>query len=99
MQAEQLHEYNEFEESEPRTPEPLVEPLQVEPPDGGYGWVVVGASFINLVFLSSALLAFPIFLPEFLNTLGKDYQTLEVAVIGSTQTGVMLYFSKFMFVL
>ena len=69
------------------------EEVEWEPPDGGYGWVIVVTSFFNLIFFSSALMGFPVFFKEFKQNLGKDNS--QVSIIGSIQTGFMFYFSKF----
>lgn len=65
----------------------------LEAPDGGYGWVIVLVSFLNLILLSATFTSFSILMPEFITVL--PVSTAEVAAIGSIQIGFMFYFGKY----
>lgn len=58
------------------------------PPDGGYGWVVVFASFMCNLVVDGIAYTFGIFLPELVNYFGEGKGT--VAFVGSLLSGVYL---------
>lgn len=58
------------------------------PPDGGYGWVVVFASFMCNLIVDGIAYTFGIFLPELVNFFGEGKGT--VAWVGSLLSGVYL---------
>lgn len=67
------------------------EPVAVEvpsPPDGGYGWVIVFASFICFVIVDGIIFSFGIFLREFATTF--DESKGATAWVASIQTGCYL---------
>lgn len=63
------------------------------PPDGGYGWVVVFASFMCNLIVDGIAYTFGIFLPELVTYFGEGKGT--VAWIGSLLSGVYLAAGKF----
>ncbi|XP_077524461.1 uncharacterized protein LOC144136214 [Amblyomma americanum] len=70
---------------------PDEEPAAVEvpsPPDGGYGWVIVFASFICFVIVDGIIFSFGIFLREFATTF--DESKGATAWVASIQTGCYL---------
>lgn len=58
------------------------------PPDGGYGWVVVFASFMCNLVVDGIAYTFGIFLPELVKYFGEGKGT--VAWVGSLLSGVYL---------
>lgn len=62
------------------------------PPDGGYGWVVVFASFMCNLIVDGIAYTFGIFLPELVIYFGEGKGT--VAWIGSLLSGVYLAAGK-----
>ncbi|XP_043193230.1 uncharacterized protein LOC122365772 isoform X2 [Amphibalanus amphitrite] len=58
------------------------------PPDGGYGWVVVAASFICNMIVDGIAYSFGIFMPEFVEYFGEGVG--KVAWVGSLLNGVYL---------
>ncbi|XP_015610429.1 monocarboxylate transporter 12 [Cephus cinctus] len=67
------------------------EEIEVEmlvPPDGGWGWVVVAASFMCNVFVDGIISSFGIFLNDIGSTFGVS--RARVALVGSLQTGFYL---------
>lgn len=58
------------------------------PPDGGYGWVVVFASFMCNLVVDGIAYTFGIFLPELVEYFGEGKGT--VAWVGSLLSGVYL---------
>ena len=58
------------------------------PPDGGYGWVIVLASFVNHILVDGISYTFGVFYIEFLNYFkeGKG----KTALVGSLLCGVYL---------
>lgn len=58
------------------------------PPDGGYGWVIVFASFICFVIVDGIIFSFGIFLREFATTFGESKGA--TAWVASIQTGCYL---------
>lgn len=67
------------------------------PPDGGYGWVVVFASFMCNMIVDGIAYTFGIFLNEFVNYFGEGKG--KTAWVGSLLTGVYLSAGKFFFYL
>ncbi|XP_064470615.1 monocarboxylate transporter 12-like [Ornithodoros turicata] len=64
-------------------------PIEVpSPPDGGYGWVVVFASFICFVIVDGIIFSFGIFLREFAHTFNESKSS--TAWVASIQTGCYL---------
>ncbi|UYV83096.1 hypothetical protein LAZ67_22002204 [Cordylochernes scorpioides] len=59
-----------------------------EPPDGGWGWVIVTASFLSNVVVDGIAYTFGLFLPEFVRYYGASTGT--VAWVGSLLTGCYL---------
>lgn len=66
----------------------------VRAPDGGYGWVVVLASFFCNIIVDGVIFSFGVFLPEISN----DLQVSKGATswVGSLQTGFYLIAGKFL---
>lgn len=62
------------------------------PPDGGYGWVVVFASFMCNLVVDGIAYTFGIFLPELVTYFGEGKGT--VAWVGSLLSGVYLAAGK-----
>jgi hypothetical protein len=62
------------------------------PPDGGYGWVVVFASFMCNLVVDGIAYTFGIFLPELVTFFGEGKGT--VAWVGSLLSGVYLAAGK-----
>ena len=62
------------------------------PPDGGYGWVVVAASFICNMIVDGIAYSFGIFMPEFVEYFGEGVG--KVAWVGSLLNGVYLSAGK-----
>ncbi|CAN7982454.1 unnamed protein product [Ixodes hexagonus] len=58
------------------------------PPDGGYGWVIVFASFICFVIVDGIIFSFGIFLREFAATFNESKSS--TAWVASIQTGCYL---------
>lgn len=67
------------------------------PPDGGYGWVVVFASFMCNLVVDGIAYTFGIFLPELVTYYGEGKGT--VAWVGSLLSGVYLAAGELLFVL
>lgn len=63
------------------------------PPDGGYGWVVVFASFMCNLIVDGIAYTFGIFLPELVTFFGEGKGT--VAWVGSLLSGVYLAAGEF----
>ena len=68
--------------------------LQEEPiaPDGGYGWVVMIASFFSSVIVDGVCFAFGIFYLEYLDTFQEDRS--KTAWIGSVLNGMYMITGK-----
>ena len=58
------------------------------PPDGGYGWVIVFASFINHVIVDGIAFTFGVFYLEFLDFFGEGKG--KTALVGSLLCGCYL---------
>ena len=70
-------------------PEPEVEGADGPvAPDGGYGWVVMVASFFSSVIVDGVCFAFGIFYLEFLDTFQEDRS--KTAWIGSVLNGMYM---------
>lgn len=63
------------------------------PPDGGYGWVIVFASFMCNLVVDGIGYSFGVFLPELVNyfEVGKG----TVALVGSILAGSLLAVGEF----
>lgn len=59
-----------------------------EPPDGGYGWVIVLAAFLSNFVVDGIANSFAVFLPEYQRYFGSTAGT--TAVIGSLLIGTYL---------
>lgn len=66
---------------------------QIRAPDGGYGWVVVLASFFCNIIVDGVIFSFGVFLPE----ISRDLQVSKGATswVGSLQTGFYLIAGEF----
>lgn len=60
----------------------------IVPPDGGWGWVIVAASFMCNVVVDGIIFSFGAFLPK----IGEHFTVSKasVAMVGSLQTGFYL---------
>ncbi len=58
------------------------------PPDGGWGWVVVFASFVNHVVVDGITFTFGVFYMEFLEFFGESKG--KTALVGSLLAGFYL---------
>lgn len=67
------------------------------PPDGGYGWVVVFASFMCNLIVDGIAYTFGIYLPELVTYFGEGKGT--VAWVGSLLSGVYLAAGKWILLL
>lgn len=65
------------------------------PPDGGYGWVVVFASFMCNMIVDGIAYTFGIFLPELVTYFGEGKGT--VAWVGSLLSGFYLAAGKILY--
>ena len=67
------------------------------PPDGGYGWVIMLASFVCNVIVDGVCFSFGIFYLEFLQHYGESKS--KTSIVGSVLNGMYLsmgkYFKKF----
>lgn len=63
------------------------------PPDGGYGWIVVFASFLCNIIVDGTIFSFGIFLQEIANEL--QVSKSATAWVGSLQTGFYLIVGPF----
>jgi hypothetical protein len=60
----------------------------VVPPDGGWGWVIVGASFFCNLVVDGIIFAFGMFLRDIAGTFGES--KAKVSIIGSLLAGFYL---------
>lgn len=60
----------------------------VQPPDGGWGWVVVAASFVCNFFVDGMIFSFGPFLTEIQSSLDTSYT--QVALVASLLSGCYL---------
>lgn len=58
------------------------------PPDGGWGWIIVGAAFITYVLVDGVKYSFGMIFMELINTFQRSNS--ETALIISLQTGALL---------
>lgn len=58
------------------------------PPDGGWGWVIVGASLLANIIVDGITYTFGVFLPKFQQAFNKPKSTIALA--GSLQVGTYL---------
>lgn len=63
------------------------------PPDGGYGWVIVFASFFCNMVVDGIAYTFGVFLDEFVSYFGEGKG--KVAWVGSLLSGMYLTAGKF----
>ncbi|XP_063991262.1 monocarboxylate transporter 14 [Diachasmimorpha longicaudata] len=70
-----------------------VEVEMIVPPDGGWGWVIVAASFMCNLIVDGIIFSFGVFLPH----ISRDLNISEpsVALVGSLQTGFYLMAGPF----
>ena len=67
------------------------------PPDGGYGWVIVFASFVNHIIVDGIAFTFGVFYLEFLQYFGESKG--KTALVGSLLCGCYLMTGKTCFCL
>ena len=60
----------------------------IVPPDGGWGWVIVTASFLCNLCVDGIIFSYGIFLNDITKTFGVS--KAKVALAGSLQTGFYL---------
>ena len=60
-----------------------------DPPDGGYGWVIVMASFFNHVIVDGIAYTFGVFYVEFLEEFKESKS--KTALVGSLLAGCYLF--------
>ncbi|KAL6444682.1 hypothetical protein ACFW04_002041 [Cataglyphis niger] len=65
----------------------------VVPPDGGWGWVIVAASFMCNLFVDGIIFSFGVFLNEIADAF--SISKARVALVGSLQTGFYLMAGPF----
>jgi len=65
-----------------------VSPYIPLPPDGGYGWVIVLASFMNHVIVDGFAFTFGVFMDDFTEYFGAG--KAKTAVVGSLMAGCYL---------
>ncbi|KAF7997492.1 hypothetical protein HCN44_006063 [Aphidius gifuensis] len=70
-----------------------VEVEMVVPPDGGWGWVIVAASFMCNLIVDGIIFSFGTFLKHIVSEF--DVSDPEVAMVGSLQTGFYLMAGPF----
>lgn len=63
------------------------------PPDGGYGWVIVFASFMCNMIVDGIAYTFGVFISEFVNTFGEGQG--KIAWVGSLLSGMYLTAGKY----
>lgn len=74
-----------------KAPKPGVSYVIV-PPDGGWGWVVVGASFICNFVAEGTMYSYGLFLPSIAK--GLNTPVSNVALANSLMTGFYFFFGK-----
>ena len=79
----------EDEEQDEQQQEMLEPPL---PPDGGWGWVIVAASFVTNVLVDGVCFSFGIFYLEFLESYGES--KAMTSWVGSVLNGMYLSMGK-----
>lgn len=65
-----------------------IEVEMVVPPDGGWGWVIVAASFMCNLFVDGIIFSFGVFLNDIANAFAVS--KARVALVGSMQAGFYL---------
>ncbi|EZA47787.1 Monocarboxylate transporter [Ooceraea biroi] len=65
----------------------------IVPPDGGWGWVIVAASFMCNLFVDGIIFSFGVFLNDIANAFSVS--KARVALVGSLQTGFYLMAGPF----
>ncbi|XP_029662202.1 monocarboxylate transporter 11 isoform X5 [Formica exsecta] len=70
-----------------------IEVEMVVPPDGGWGWVIVAASFMCNFFVDGIIFSFGVFLNEIADAF--SISKARVALVGSLQTGFYLMVGPF----
>ncbi|XP_014487210.1 PREDICTED: monocarboxylate transporter 12-like [Dinoponera quadriceps] len=70
-----------------------IEVEMVVPPDGGWGWVIVAASFMCNLFVDGIIFSFGVFLNDIANAFAVS--KARVALVGSLQTGFYLMAGPF----
>ncbi|KAK2589234.1 hypothetical protein KPH14_002036 [Odynerus spinipes] len=70
-----------------------IEVEMVVPPDGGWGWVIVAASFLCNLFVDGIIFSFGVFLNDIAKAF--DVSHASVALVGSLQTGFYLMAGPF----
>ncbi|XP_032667087.1 monocarboxylate transporter 12 isoform X1 [Odontomachus brunneus] len=70
-----------------------IEVEMVVPPDGGWGWVIVAASFMCNLFVDGIIFSFGVFLNDIADAFGVS--KARVALVGSLQTGFYLMVGPF----
>lgn len=89
-----MTEYQDKEEERSRLNSEGTDDLYIDddpvppPPDGGYGWVIVFASFMCNLIVDGIAYTFGVFLPEFVKYYGEGKGT--VAWVGSLLSGMYL---------
>lgn len=63
-----------------------------QPPDGGFGWVVVIASFLNIFLMTSCVLTFAVLLVEFVQVFNVGMT--QLSLLGNMELGFSFIFSK-----
>ena len=64
-----------------------------QPPDGGFGWVVMVASFLNILLMASSVLTYAILFVEFIDVFNANYT--QLAMLGNLQLGFSFMFSEY----
>lgn len=67
--------------------------LIVVPPDGGFAWIVVAATFLNSFLVDGIVYSFGILMVKMADTL--KVTIAEIALIGSAQVGVFFLSGPF----
>ncbi|XP_035732597.1 monocarboxylate transporter 3-like [Vespa mandarinia] len=70
-----------------------IEVEMVVPPDGGWGWVIVAASFLCNLFVDGIIFSFGVFLNDITEAFNVSHAS--VALVGSLQTGFYLMAGPF----
>lgn len=65
-----------------------IEVEMVVPPDGGWGWVIVAASFMCNLFVDGIIFSFGVFLNDIADAFSVS--KARVALVGSLQSGFYL---------
>ncbi|KAK7869035.1 hypothetical protein R5R35_002983 [Gryllus longicercus] len=71
----------------------VVTTYMVVPPDGGWGWVVAGASFLSNLIVDGIIFSFGMYMGEMSESLGESKAT--VSLIGSLLAGFYLVVGPF----